>query len=86
MSSNGSIEENSPLLLPGQDVAAAGQLPGFNSGMSLEGGSGGQSYTFPVGSGRVSGQPPPEEFQPNAGPPVTVPAPQQGGNSMGHSH
>ena len=71
-----------PLLL-GQDVAAAGQLPGFNSGMSLEGGSG-QSYTFPVGSN--SGQPPPEEFQPNAGPPVTVPAPQQGGNSMGHSH
>ena len=49
--------------------------------MSLGGGSSGQAYAFPGGGGgseAVSAPPPPpEEFQPNAGPPVTVPAPQQ---------
>ena len=55
--------------------------------MSLGGGNGGPAYAFPGagGSEAVSAQPapPPEEFQPNAGPPVTVPAPQQGPYSIG---
>ena len=53
--------------------------------MSLGGGNGGPAFAFPGGGGSEAGSaqpPPPEEFQPNAGPPVTVPAPQQGTNSI----
>ena len=46
--------------------------------MSLGGSGGDPAYAFPGGGGcSEASSAQPEEFQPNAGPPVTVPAPQQ---------